>query len=79
MPLRFTPRKVRVMSMATQIELNDELLDQAMKLGEHQNPKDAVEAALKEYVELRQPGGWENWVGTVEYFDDYDYKANRKK
>ena len=48
-------------------------------MGGHKTKKEAVTAALAEYVRARRRGRILQWVGRVEYFDDYDYKATRRR
>ena len=64
--------------MATNLALDDALIREAVQLGHHRTKKAAVTAALKEYVKSRQRLAILEWVGRVEYYDDYDHKALRK-
>ncbi len=65
--------------MATNMELDPELLDEAQRLGGHKTKRATVEAALKEYVRHRKTQGILKYFGQVEFFDDYDYKAHRSR
>lgn len=64
--------------MATNLALDDALIQEAVEAGQHKTKKAAVTAALKEYVKARKRLGILEWVGRVEYYDDYDHKALRK-
>lgn len=64
--------------MATNLALDDELIEQAVRLGGHRTKREAVTAALREYIRARRRGDWSELVGKVEYFDDYDYKSARR-
>ncbi len=64
--------------MPTNLALDDELIDQAVKAGRHKTKREAVTAALREYVKARKRLGILDWVGEVDYFDDYDAKALRR-
>lgn len=65
--------------MATNLALNDELIREAVKIGGHKTKKAAVTAALEEYIRMRKRLGILDWVGKVEYYEDYDHKALRRK
>lgn len=64
--------------MATNIELNENLLTKAMKLGGMRTKKEAVNQALSEYVQRREQLKVLDFFGTVELDPDYDYKKQRK-
>ncbi|MFI5117941.1 MAG: type II toxin-antitoxin system VapB family antitoxin [Terriglobales bacterium] len=50
-----------------------QLIEEARTLGGHKTKKEAVTAALKEYVQRRRQTGIIN--GTIDYDPAYDYKA----
>ncbi len=65
--------------MPTIVDLDDALVDEAKRLGKHRSEREAVHAALAEYVARRRRphvvipflyAGWD---------DAYDYKAERKR
>jgi Arc/MetJ family transcription regulator len=64
--------------MATNLALDDTLIEQAVAVGRHRTKKDAVTAALKEYVKSRQRLDILKLAGKVEYWDDYDHKRLRR-
>jgi Arc/MetJ family transcription regulator len=64
--------------MATNLDLNDRLIEQAQKLGGHRTKKDAVNAALDEYIRHRQQQKLVTLFGKIEYDSDYDYKRLRQ-
>jgi Arc/MetJ family transcription regulator len=64
--------------MATNIELNENLLSKAMKLGGMKTKKEAVNEALSEYVQRREQLKVLDFFGTVELDPGYDYKKQRK-
>jgi Arc/MetJ family transcription regulator len=64
--------------MATNIELNEKLLSKAMRLGGMNTKKEAVNEALREYVERREQLKVMEMFGTVEYESSYNYKKQRK-
>jgi len=65
--------------VATNLQLDDELIKKALELGGHKTKKEAVNAALKEYTERREQMKIIELFGTIEYDDDYDYKAGRQR
>jgi hypothetical protein len=64
--------------MATNLALDDELIAEAVRVGRHRTKKEAVTAALQEYVKSRQRLGILDWVGKVDYYEDYEPKALRR-
>ena len=65
--------------MATNLALDDKLIEEAVRAGGHKTKKAAVTAALTEYVRSRRRLKILQWKGRVEYFDGYDYKALRRR
>ncbi len=64
--------------MATNLALDDRLIEEAVEIGHHPSKKEAVTAALKEYVKTRRRLNILDWVGGVDYYDDYDHKNLRQ-
>ncbi len=64
--------------MATNLALDDTLIQEAVEVGGHPSKKAAVTAALKEYVKARRRLGILEWKGRVDYYDDYDHKNLRR-
>ena len=76
--------------MSQDVTLDDRLIDQAIEAGHHQTAEEAITAALEEYIhshevqgpaETREQGRLKilDWVGRVEYFDDYEPKQLRRQ
>lgn len=65
--------------MATNLDLDDALVEQARRIGEHRTKKEAVTRALEEYVRRREQLGVLELEGQVPYDEDYDYKALRQR
>lgn len=65
--------------MATNLALNDSLIEEARAIGGHKTKKDAVNAALAEYVERRKQLNVTKLFGQIDYYPDYDYKALRRR
>jgi Arc/MetJ family transcription regulator len=65
--------------MATNLALDDKLIIKAQKAGNHKTKKEAVTAALKEYIAHKKQQEVIGIFGTMEYSKDYDYKKARKR
>jgi len=65
--------------MATNLAINDILLNQALELGGFRTKKDTVNAALEEFVKRRKAEDIIDLFGKIEYVSDYDYKKMRKR
>jgi Arc/MetJ family transcription regulator len=65
--------------MATNLALDDALIEDARRWGGHRTKKEAVTAALDEYVRRRKQQKIISQFGTFEFDPDYDYKAERRK
>jgi Arc/MetJ family transcription regulator len=63
--------------MATNLAIDDRLIEEARRIGEHRTKKAAVTAALEEYVQRRKQAQILDVFGTIEYRADYDHKAER--
>ena len=64
--------------MATNLALDDKLILEAQKLGQHATKKEAVTAALQEYVRRRQQQAVTALFGKIDYTTDYDYRRERR-
>lgn len=65
--------------MPTNLAIDDRLITQAQKLGRHRTKKDAVTAALDEYIQRRKQQDILALFGTIEYDRRYDYKKERSR
>jgi Arc/MetJ family transcription regulator len=65
--------------MPTNLALDDSLIEEAVRAGNHRTKEEAVTAALLEYVQARKRREILDWVGQVDYFDDYDPKWLRDR
>ncbi len=63
--------------MATNLALDDNLIEEARQLGGLRTKKDVVTQALQEYVQRRKQLKLLDLFGAMEYDADYDYKAQR--
>ena len=65
--------------MATNLAINEQLLNQALLIGGLKTKKDTVNSALLEFINRRKQMGVIKLLGTVDYDLDYDYKAARSR
>jgi Arc/MetJ family transcription regulator len=65
--------------MATNLAIEDNLIEEAKKIGKHKTKKAAVTEALKEYIQRRKQVEIFELAGQIDYDPEYDYKAQRKK
>lgn len=64
--------------MATNLALDDSLLDVALKVGGFKSKKDTVNAALKEFIERRKQQEIKELFGNLPADEEYDYKQGRQ-
>lgn len=65
--------------MATNLAIDDKLLEEARIVGKHSTKKAVVNEALAEYIQRRKQTEIVSLFHSVEYDADYDYKIQRKK
>ena len=65
--------------MATNLDLDPALVEQAVVVGGKKTKKDAVTEALKEYIARRRQRRVADLFGTVEYDPSYDYEKQRRR
>ena len=63
--------------MATNLAIDDRLIEEAQKVGGHKTKKDAVNTALAEYIRNRNQLEILSSFGTIDFDSRYDYKAAR--
>ena len=64
--------------MATNPAIDDKLINEAKRVGHHKTKKEAVTAALDEYVRRRKQTEILKLFGTIDYYPDYDHRAARR-
>ena len=65
--------------MPTNLALDDELIEEARRAGGHKTKKEAVNAALDEYVRKRKQMAVLQAFGTISFDPAYDHKAERRR
>ena len=63
--------------MLTHLAIEDSLVEEACQLSGRLTANEVATLALHEYVQRRKQLKLLDFFGTVEYDDDYDYKAQR--
>ena len=64
--------------MPTNLALDDTLIDEARRVGNHKTKKEAVTAALDQYIRWHKQQEILNLFGTIDFDPDYDYKKMRQ-
>ena len=65
--------------MATNLALDDRLLQEALKSGGKATKKETVTEALQEYISRRKQVGVLELFRSVDYDRTYDYKKQRRR
>ena len=65
--------------MATNLHIDEKLLAKAVRIGQHQSKREAVNRALEEYIRYHDQQKITKLVGTIDFDPSYDYKAQRKR
>ena len=65
--------------MATNLAINDQLLNYALELGGFNSKKDTVNAALEEFIQKRKAEDLIKLFGKIDYEIDYNYKDMRNR
>jgi Arc/MetJ family transcription regulator len=64
--------------MATNLAIDDGLIDEARRVGNFRTKKEAVTTALQEYIQRRKQLEILKLAGTIDYDPSYDYKRIRQ-
>ena len=65
--------------MATNLAIDDELIEEARRVGGQRTKKAAVTQALVEYIQRRKQAHVIDLFGKVDYASDYDHKRQRQR
>ena len=63
--------------MATNLAIDDSLIEEAKLVGKHRTKKGAVTEALMEYIQRRKQSEILRIFRSIDYYQDYDYKKQR--
>jgi hypothetical protein len=64
-------------AVATNLAIDDELINQAKTVGHHKTKREAVTAALEKYVQWHKQQQILEHFGTIDFDPEYDYKKMR--
>ena len=70
---------VEVKAMATNLAINEVLLNTAYKIGGYSIKKETVNPALEEFIERRKSEELIQLFGKIEYHPSYNYKKMRSR
>ena len=63
--------------MPSNLAIDDRLLAEAQKVGQHRTKRETVTAALTEYIQRRKQQRLLAVFGTIDYDPSYDYRRER--
>lgn len=64
--------------MATNLAIDEKLLDEALRVGGHTTKKATVTEALLEYIQRRKQGEIVRLFGKIDVDPAYDYRKQRR-
>jgi len=64
--------------MRTNIDIDDNLMEQAMRLSGLSTKKEVVNRAIQEFVQRRSRKDLAELEGKIKFADGYDYRAGRE-
>ena len=63
--------------MRTNIDIDDDLIDQAFSVSNSRTKKALIHEALREFIKLKKRKDLTELAGKIEFAKDYDYKKSR--
>ena len=69
----------RLPHMATNLAIDDRLLDEALRVGGQRAKKDTVTQALQEFVQRRKQAKILEVFGKIDFDPKFDYKRQRRR
>jgi Arc/MetJ family transcription regulator len=69
----------RPLHKATNLAIDERLLDEALRVGGQRTKKDTVTQALEEYVQRRKQARILDLFGKVDFDPKYDHKRQRRR
>ena len=64
--------------MRTNIDIDDDLLNEAFSVSKARTKKDLIHEALKEYIRLKKRKDLTELAGAIDFSRNYDHKKLRK-
>ncbi len=65
--------------MATNLALDDKLIEETVELGGFKTKKAAVTQALQEYIQRHKQAQIVQLFGTIDYDEDYNHRQGRSR
>jgi hypothetical protein len=65
--------------MPTNLAIDDQLIENARRIGKHKTKKAVVTEALVEYIQRREQLKILDLFDTIEYDENYNYKEQRRR
>ena len=65
--------------MPTNLDIDDRLLEAALRVGGRKTKRETVNEALREFIQRRQRAELVKLFDTVEYDPAYEYKRERRR
>ena len=65
--------------MLTNIEVDQNLLNEALNISEYNTKTETITVALEEFIASRRKQALISLLGTIDYDKDYNYKAQRER
>ena len=65
--------------MATNLALDDRLIEEALKMGHHKSKREAVTEALHSYIRSLRQRDIVSLFGNIDMDDNYNYKKGRNR
>jgi hypothetical protein len=65
--------------MPTNLAIDDQLVEEAQRVGGHRTKKDTVNEALREYIQRHQQVQVVELFGKIEFDRSYNYKKQRRR
>ena len=65
--------------MPTNLDIDDRLLEEALRTGGHRTKKATVTEALREYIQRRRQTKLLGLFGKIDFDPEFDYKRQRRR
>ena len=72
-------RMCNMSHMATNLAIDENLLEEALRIGGHRTKKATVTEALEEYIQRRKQTRVLELFGRIDFDSEYDYKKARRR
>ena len=69
----------KLLHMATNLAIDEHLINEALQIGGHRTKKETVTEALEEYIRRRKQQHAIEMFGKFDFDPKYDYKKQRRR